>query len=89
MPRTLALFSALLLFLSVASAQFQFFEQMFQGGQQQQRQEPQNMPSDSSWYQQNYDNGKITSLLPFRSILSFTYANAKQHIAQITSAQIP
>ena len=68
MPRTLALLSALLLFLSVASAQFQFFEQMFQGGQQQQRHEPQNVPSDSSWYQQNYDNGKITSLLPFRSI---------------------
>lgn len=57
MPRNLILLSVFLLLLSVASAQFQFFEQMFQGGQQQQRQEPQNVPSDSSWYQQNYDNG--------------------------------
>jgi len=37
------------------SAQFQFFEQMFGGGQQ--HQEPQNMPSDSSWYRENYANG--------------------------------
>lgn len=59
MPRNLSILSAILFLLSisVANAQFQFFEQMFQGGQQQQRQEPQNVPSDSSWYQQNYDNG--------------------------------
>ncbi|MAD84370.1 MAG: hypothetical protein CL912_15505 [Deltaproteobacteria bacterium] len=56
----LSLLSATLLFLSVANAQFQFFEQMFngQGQQQQQRhQEPQNVPSDSNWYQQNFENG--------------------------------
>jgi hypothetical protein len=66
MPRNLTFLSALLFFLSisVANAQFQFFEQMFQGGQQQQRQEPQNVPSDSSWYQQNYDNGASFHLLP-------------------------
>jgi hypothetical protein len=71
MPHILSILSTLLLF-SLASAQFQFFEQMFQGqgGHQQQhhRQEPQNVPSDSKWYQQNYENGTYTfptpSLLP-------------------------
>ncbi|KAE9364215.1 hypothetical protein N431DRAFT_388187 [Stipitochalara longipes BDJ] len=63
MPRSLTLLSAFLLLFSVASAQFQFFEQMFQGGQQQQRQEPQNVPSDSSWYQQNYDSARCTNYL--------------------------
>ena len=65
MPRNLSILSVLLFLLSISvvNAQFQFFEQMFQGGQQQQqRQEPQNVPSDSSWYQQNYDNG--TCFLP-------------------------
>ncbi|KAH8592868.1 hypothetical protein B0O99DRAFT_629184 [Bisporella sp. PMI_857] len=34
-----------------------FFEQMFNGGQQQQRhQQPQNVPSDSGWYQEQYNN---------------------------------
>jgi hypothetical protein len=75
MPRNfnLALLSAFLLLFSLASAQFQFFEQMFQGGQQQQqRQEPQNVPSDSSWYQQNYENGTFSSshlVLPFTASL--------------------
>jgi hypothetical protein len=47
-----------LLFVVGANAQFQFFEQMFQGQQQQQQQQaPQNVASDSSWYQQNYDKG--------------------------------
>ena len=50
----------ILLLVARANAQFQFFEQMFQGQQQQQQQAPQNVPSDSSWYQQNYDNGIIT-----------------------------
>jgi hypothetical protein len=50
-----------------ANAQFQFFEQMFQGQQQQhQPQAPQNVPSDSSWYQQNYDGG----VLPFVFLLA-------------------
>ncbi|KAH7388910.1 hypothetical protein BKA64DRAFT_747555 [Cadophora sp. MPI-SDFR-AT-0126] len=67
MPRILlSLLSATLLFLSVANAQFQFFEQMFngQGQQQQQRhQEPQNVPSDSSWYQQNFENAHCSNYL--------------------------
>ncbi|KAM0818429.1 putative Long chronological lifespan protein 2 [Seiridium cardinale] len=57
-------FSPLLLvlaaFLSTATAQFGFFEQMFGGGdgqqqQQQQRQQP-NVPSDSTIYRQNFES---------------------------------
>jgi hypothetical protein len=48
-----------------ANAQFQFFEQMFQGQQHHQPQAPQNVPSDSSWYQQNYDNGMLLFVLIF------------------------
>lgn len=55
----------ILLLVAGANAQFQFFEQMFQGQQQQhqqhQQQAPQNVLSDSSLYQQNYDSG----ILPF------------------------
>lgn len=46
----------LLLLLPMVSAQFQFFEQMFQGNQQQQPQS-QNMGSDSAWYQAQYEGG--------------------------------
>ena len=46
------------LLIAGANAQFQFFEQMFnQGGQQQHHQAPQNVPSDSNWYQENYNSG--------------------------------
>ena len=58
----LASISSLLtcLFLGLAHAQFQFFEQMFQGGgQPQQHQQPQNVASDSQWYQQTYESGRI------------------------------
>ena len=59
---TLTLLSTL---LTLASAQFQFFEQMFNGGPQQQQQqqhhhhgqEQQNVASDSEWYQRNYEAG--------------------------------
>ncbi|KAI4755064.1 hypothetical protein E4T52_10319 [Aureobasidium sp. EXF-3400] len=47
-------FTTLLLFVLPTFAQFQFFEQMFnQGGQQQQQ--PRNAASDSSWYKQQYE----------------------------------
>lgn len=51
-----SLFSFLFLIIGV-SAQFQFFEQMFNGQQQQQQRQPQDVPSDSQWYQDNYDRG--------------------------------
>jgi hypothetical protein len=55
-----SLLSSFLLLVAGADAQFGFFEQMFQGHHEQQ-QAPQNVPSDSSWYQQNYDNGLSSS----------------------------
>ena len=61
---------------SISLAQFQFFEQMFnQGGQQQRHQQqqdqPQNVASDSEWYQRTYESGMLTffSLLPFPPII--------------------
>jgi len=66
----------IILFLSLllppAAAQFQFFEQMFQGHPQQQHQEPQNVASDSNWYQENYQNGP---LLPPPSVYDTEQAN--------------
>lgn len=64
---TLTLLSSL---LALASAQFQFFEQMFnQGGQQQHhhhhQQEKQNVASDSEWYQRNYEAGTSPLPLPY------------------------
>jgi hypothetical protein len=50
---------ALLVFILPVSAQFQFFEQMFNQGGHQQQQQPQNAGSDSAWYQQRYEDGKI------------------------------
>ena len=65
---------------STSLAQFQFFEQMFnQGGQQQRHQQqpdqPQNVASDSEWYQRTYEGGMHTfpSLpIPF-TIVSFSH----------------
>ena len=57
-----SLISALLVFILPVSAQFQFFEQMFNQGGHQQQQQPQNAGSDSAWYQQRYEDG-MTSLL--------------------------
>lgn len=53
MMRSLLLVLALTLSVS---AQFQFFEQFFGGEQQQAR----DVPSDSSWYQQNYAKGMLS-----------------------------
>lgn len=46
------------LLLHTATAQFGFFDQMFGGQQQAQHQQQQNVRSDASWYQAQYDNGK-------------------------------
>jgi hypothetical protein len=56
-----SLISAALLLAAGVNAQFNLFEQMFQGGGQQ-RQQPQNVASDSTWYQENYNNGIWISL---------------------------
>lgn len=47
--------------VGLAHAQFGFFEQMF-GGQQQQQQ-PQNVPSDSSVYRANYERAHCSNYL--------------------------
>ena len=53
------------LFTLSATAQFQFFEQMFQGQQQHhQPQQAQNVASDSNWYQQNYEAGELSNDTP-------------------------
>lgn len=64
------LLSALLLFILPASAQFQFFEQMFNQGGRQQQQQPQNAGSDSAWYQQRYEDG-VPRSQPFSSMRWF------------------
>jgi hypothetical protein len=45
-----------------ATAQFGFFDQMFgnQQQQQQQQQQPQDVRSDSSWYQAQYEGGALS-----------------------------
>ncbi|EER41239.1 conserved hypothetical protein [Histoplasma capsulatum var. duboisii H88] len=54
----------LLLLATGTQAQFQFFEQMFGGGQQQQHDSrEQNVPSDSDWYQRTYDNARCSNYL--------------------------
>jgi hypothetical protein len=50
-----SLIGALLVFILPVSAQFQFFDQMFN---RQQPQQPQNAGSDSAWYQQRYEDGE-------------------------------
>ncbi|KAJ5958769.1 uncharacterized protein N7479_005919 [Penicillium vulpinum] len=56
---------ALLLLVSVAQAQFNFFDQMFGGGEQQQRQQQrsQNAPSDSDRYQQMWNGAQCDNYL--------------------------
>ena len=49
-----------------AHAQFGFFDQMFNGGGHHQQQ-AQNVRSDSSWYQAQYENGPCPCLLPLSS----------------------
>jgi hypothetical protein len=56
MQKFIGIIVAMLAMAMGSNAQFQFFEQMFQG-QQQQHQQPQNGPSDSNWYRQQYENG--------------------------------
>ncbi|KAJ5145863.1 uncharacterized protein N7515_000427 [Penicillium bovifimosum] len=56
---------ALLLIVSVAQAQFNFFDQMFGGGEQQQRQQQrsQQAASDSSRYQQMWAGAQCDNYL--------------------------
>ncbi|KAI4237616.1 MAG: hypothetical protein LQ349_001732 [Xanthoria aureola] len=65
-PTLSTLLLALTTLLPFTFAQFQFFEQMFQGGHQhphQQQQQAQNVASDSEWYQQTYESAHCTNYL--------------------------
>jgi hypothetical protein len=71
-----------------ASAQFGNVFEQFMGGQQQQQHHraPQNVASDSSWYQQTYANGIFIPF--FLSLCIKEYdANTAQLTAPITFAQ--
>jgi hypothetical protein len=57
MPRLLSLITILSAWFISSSFQFGFFDQMFGNQQQHQHQEPQNVRSDSAWYQQQYEGG--------------------------------
>jgi hypothetical protein len=64
MARFQTLLAVLAGFIMHTSAQFGFFDQMFGGGGQQQ-QEPQNVRSDASWYQAQYEGGmSFPSFIP-------------------------
>lgn len=56
---------ALLMLVTVAQAQFNFFEHMFGANQQQQHQQQgsQNVPSDSGRYQNSWRQGESSKLL--------------------------
>ncbi|CRG87267.1 Phospholipid scramblase family protein C343,06c [Talaromyces islandicus] len=56
---------ALLLLVSTAQAQFQFFEQMFGGGGHGGHHGEQEAPSDSSWYQRTWEGGDLLSPIAF------------------------
>ena len=64
----MARFSTFLVVLSAwfisSSAQFGFFDQMFGNQGHQQQQQPQNVRSDSQWYQAQYEGGKIHPAFP-------------------------
>ena len=78
----------LLTLLPSATAQFQFFEQMFNQPQQPQHHEPQNVASDSSWYQQNYEAGKPLCLLSYAKTGTFANRPSRtKRIATITCVQ--
>lgn len=78
-----AMIGALLLLISPAMAQFFNFGNMF-GQQQQQQQEPQNMASDSDWYQQNYDGGMYAA-----SLFAFFKSSYTDVVCSSTLRQIP
>jgi hypothetical protein len=66
----------LLILPSITRAQFQFFNNFFDGQQQQQQpQEKQNVASDSSWYQQVVESGMkaSSSLFSLYSYLSIGF----------------
>jgi hypothetical protein len=73
------------LFLT-ATAQFGFFDQMFGGGGGHQHQEPQNVRSDSSWYQAQYEAGTLLNSFAPLNLYPLTLVKLNAHT---TSAPAP
>lgn len=79
--------ASLLLFVSTTSAQFGFFDQMFQGqGQQQQHQERQNVASDSAWYRQTWESGKPRSVFARSTEADMAIATCSNYLCPDTLA---
>lgn len=70
LPQSIHALWAILLLIATAHGQFQFFENMFGGGQQHQFHEQQDVASDSSWYQRTWDGGECENCLPAFSFLA-------------------
>lgn len=70
MARLHMILTVIATFFFASSMQFGFFDQMF-GGQQQQQQ-PQNVRSDSSWYQAQYEGGMYIESSTLSSISMLT-----------------
>jgi len=84
------LFLVVSFFVLGTNAQFGFFDQMFNGGGQQQQQQPQNVRSDSQWYQSQYEGGKSTPYPRTPQVYGQDKALiGTQHIATNTSAPAP
>ena len=77
MARFHIILAVLASFIWCSSAQFGFFDQMFGGGGGQQHQEPQNVRSDSSWYQAQYEGG--TSICCFSTHRIFIFSPQPVH----------
>lgn len=83
---------AFLLLASVAQAQFQFFEHMFGGGggggpRQARQEDHQDGPSDSSWYQDKWENGEFTNfVLVF--VHSYQKPAGQANISSLSSRQL-
>lgn len=61
---TMSPFSHLLILLFASTAlSMNIFEQMFQGGGQQQQQTPQDMPSDSQYYRNQWEGARCSNYL--------------------------
>jgi hypothetical protein len=79
--------TTVLLFVSAASAQFGFFDQMFQGqGQQQQHQEKQNVASDSAWYRQTWESGMSRIRFTLRTEADTAIATCSNYLCPDTLA---
>lgn len=78
---------SIILFVTLASAQFGFFDQMFQGqGQPQGHPEKQNVASDSAWYRQTWESGILSSCFDCITQTDITTATCSNYLCPDTLA---